>query len=198
MGLEGKRIGFGVTGSHCTLERATKALEALVASGAEVIPIVSLSVAGSDTRFGRAEDWLGRLQTVTGRKALTSVVEAEPIGPKRLLDAVVVAPCTGNTLAKLAQGITDGPVTMACKATLRNGRPVILSPATNDGLGINAKNIGLLLNAKNVYFVPFGQDNPAEKPTSLDSHLDLLIETIEAALKGVQIQPVLREWSRQV
>lgn len=196
MGLEGKRIGFGLTGSHCTLERVMKALETLVASGAEVVPVVSLSVAGSDTRFGQAEKWLSRIQEITGRKPLASVVEAEPIGPKRLLDAMVVAPCTGNTLAKVAQGITDSPVTMAAKGTLRNGRPVVLSPSTNDGLGLNAKNIGLLLATKNIYFVPFGQDNAVEKPTSVDAHLDLLVDTVEAALVGRQLQPVLREWRR--
>ena len=196
MGLEGKRIGFGLTGSHCTLERAMKALEALVASGAEVVPVVSPALAGSDTRFGQADKWLARIQEVTGRKPLRTIVEVEPIGPKRLLDAMVIAPCTGNTLAKLASGVTDGPVTMAAKATLRNGRPVILSPSTNDGLGLNAKNIGLLLATKNVYFVPFGQDNAIEKPTSLDAHLDLLVDAVASALTGTQLQPVLREWRR--
>ncbi len=196
MGLEGKRIGFGLTGSHCTLDRVLKPLEAVVAAGAEVIPVVSMSVSGSDTRFGQAEQWLARVQEITGRKPLASVVEAEPIGPKRILDAMIIAPCTGNTLAKLAQGITDGPVTMAAKATLRNGRPVIISPSTNDGLGLNAKNIGLLLATRNIYFVPFGQDNAVEKPTSIDGHLELLVEAVEAALRGTQLQPVLREWRR--
>ncbi|HEY3315448.1 MAG TPA: dipicolinate synthase subunit B [Bacillota bacterium] len=197
MGLEEKRIGFAITGSHCTLERVMKPIEALTKAGAEVIPLVSAAVAQSDTRFGRGKDWVARLREITGHSPLASVVAAEPIGPKRLLDAIVVAPCTGNTLAKLANGITDGPVTMAVKATLRNGRPVILSLSSNDALGLNAKNLGIMLNAKNVYFVPFGQDNPQEKPTSIDSHLDLLIETVEAALRGTQLQPVLREWRRQ-
>jgi dipicolinate synthase subunit B len=191
MSLAGKRIGFALTGSHCTLDRVFPHLERLVAGGAEVTPVVSDSVATTRTRFGSPERWLGRLEEITGRRPLTLIDEVEPFGPEKLLDVMVVAPCTGNTLAKLANGITDTPVVMACKAHLRNGRPLVLAIATNDGLGLNAKNLGLLLNTRGLYFVPFGQDNPEAKPNSLDSDLDLLEATIVAALAGRQLQPVL-------
>jgi len=189
--LQGKRIGFGLTGSHCTLERAFPALERLVAEGADVTPIVSEAVATTETRFGTPEAWLNRLYQVTGKRPLRRIAEVEPIGPQKLLDVMVVAPCTGNTMAKLANAITDTPVLMACKAHLRNQRPVVLSISTNDGLGMNAKNLGVLLNTRNIYFVPFGQDNPEGKPNSLDSDLGLLVPTIEAALAGRQLQPLL-------
>lgn len=191
MSLQGKRIGFGLTGSHCTLERAFPALERLVAEGADVTPIVSEAVATTETRFGTPEAWLNRLYQVTGKRPLRRIAEVEPIGPQKLLDVMVVAPCTGNTMAKLANAITDTPVLMACKAHLRNQRPVVLSISTNDGLGMNAKNLGVLLNTRNIYFVPFGQDNPEGKPNSLDSDLGLLVPTIEAALAGRQLQPLL-------
>ncbi len=191
MSLQGKKVGFGLTGSHCTLDRVLPQLERLMAEGAEVTPVVSGSVATTETRFGTPAKWLGRVEELTGKRPIRSIAEAEPIGPQKLLDIMVVAPCTGNTLAKLAGGITDTPVLMACKAHLRNQRPVVLSIATNDGLGMNAKNLGLLLNTRNVYFVPFGQDNPAAKPNSLDSDLDLLVPTLEAALAGRQLQPIL-------
>ncbi|RJQ11270.1 MAG: dipicolinate synthase subunit B [Bacillota bacterium] len=191
MSLHGKRVGFALTGSHCTLERVFPHLERLVVEGADVLPIVSESVASVESRFGTPENWLTRLHEITGKRALRRVSEVEPIGPERLLDVMVVAPCTGNTLAKLANAITDGPVLMACKAHLRNQRPVVLSIATNDGLGMNAKNLGQLLNTRHVYFVPFGQDNPDTKPNSLDSDLSLLVPTVEAALSGRQLQPVL-------
>lgn len=189
--LAGKRIGFAVTGSHCTLDRALAGLERLVREQAEVVPIVSPSVATTPTRFGHPDDWLGRLRSVTCREPLMTIAEVEPLGPSKSLDAVAVVPCTGNTLAKLATGITDTPVLMACKATLRNQRPVVLAISTNDGLGANAKNLGLLLNTRHVYFVPFGQDNPEEKPNSLESDLDLLVPAIKAALAGRQLQPIL-------
>ncbi|MCL6580491.1 MAG: dipicolinate synthase subunit B [Firmicutes bacterium] len=191
MELAGKRIGFAVTGSHCTLDRALTALERLVREQSEVVPIVSPSVATTSTRFGHPHDWLGRLRSVTGREPLMTIAEVEPLGPGKSLHAVAVVPCTGNTLAKLATGITDTPVLMACKATLRNQRPVVLAISTNDGLGANAKNLGLLLNTRHVYFVPFGQDNPEEKPNSLESDLDLLVPAIKAALAGRQLQPIL-------
>ncbi len=189
--MQGKKIGFGLTGSHCTLERAFPELERLVAEGADVTPVVSEAVATTETRFGTPEAWLSRLYQLTGKRPLRRITDAEPIGPQKLLDVMVVAPCTGNTMAKLANGITDTPVLMACKAHLRNQRPVVLAIATNDGLGLNAKNLGLLLNTRNVYFVPFGQDNPSAKPNSLDSDLSLLVPTIEAALAGRQLQPIL-------
>ncbi len=191
MSLHGKRVGFALTGSHCTLDRAFPEIERLVAEGADVTPIVSEAVSTTETRFGAPESWLGRLHQVTGKRPLKRIAEVEPIGPERLLDVMVVAPCTGNTLAKLANAITDTPVVMACKAHLRNQRPVVLAISTNDGLSASAKNLGLLLNMRHIYFVPFGQDNPDAKPNSLDSDLTLLVPAIEAALSGRQLQPIL-------
>jgi dipicolinate synthase subunit B len=191
--LDGKVVGFAVTGSHCTLGHALEALSAVVAAGADVVPIMSPSVAGLTTRFGAPGTWAERLQRLTGKRPLATIVDVEPIGPRHLLDALVIAPCTGNTLAKLALGITDTAVTMAAKAQLRNGRPVVLAVSTNDGLGLNAKNLGVLLATRNVYFVPFGQDNPLEKPNSLDARLELLLDTVAAALEGRQLQPLLLE-----
>jgi dipicolinate synthase subunit B len=191
MSLQGVRVGFAITGSHCTLQEIFGEIEKLVAEGARVYPIVSDSVNKSDTRFGTAQQWQERLEQVTGNAVITSINEAEPIGPQKLLDVIVVAPCTGNTIAKLANGITDGPVLMGIKAHLRNQRPVVLAISTNDGLGINAKNIGLLINMKNIYMVPFGQDSPKIKANSLVSKFDLVSDTIDKALEGVQLQPVL-------
>ncbi len=193
MSLQGKRIGFAMTGSHCTLARVFPHIERLVAEGADVVPIVSEAVATTETRFGTPEGWLNRLFQVTGKRPLRRIAEVEPIGPQKMLDVLVVAPCTGNTLAKLANAITDTPVVMACKAHLRNQRPVVLAISTNDGLSMSAKNLGVLLNTRNIYFVPFGQDNPDAKPNSLDSDLGLLVPTIEAALSGRQLQPILVE-----
>ncbi|MCR4434328.1 MAG: dipicolinate synthase subunit B [Clostridiales bacterium] len=189
--LEGIRIGFALTGSFCTFDKIIPEIKKIVDEGADVFPIMSESVKNLDTRFGTAEEWKAKIKSITGKEIISSIVEAEPIGPKSLLDIVVVAPCTGNTLAKLANAITDTPVTMACKANLRNGKPIVLSVSTNDGLGANAKNIGLLLNMKNIYFVPFGQDSPQSKPNSLLSKNELMIPTILEALKGKQIQPLL-------
>lgn len=189
--LTGKTIGFGLTGSHCTLSRVFVLLEELVRLGADVVPVVSEAVATTATRFGTPDDWLGELRRVTGKEPLRTISEVEPFGPEKRLDVMVVAPCTGNTLAKLANGITDTPVTMACKAHLRNQRPVVLSISTNDGLGMNARNLGVLLNTRHVYFVPFGQDNPEVKPNSLDSDLGQLVPAVEAALEGRQVQPLL-------
>lgn len=189
--LTGKTIGFGLTGSHCTLSGVFACLEELVRLGADVVPVVSEAVATTATRFGTPDDWLGELRRVTGKEPLRTISEVEPFGPEKRLDVMVVAPCTGNTLAKLANGITDTPVTMACKAHLRNQRPVVLSISTNDGLGMNARNLGVLLNTRHVYFVPFGQDNPEVKPNSLDSDLGQLVPAVEAALEGRQVQPLL-------
>lgn len=191
MGLGGKRIGLALTGSHCTLASVLRQVTRLVESGADVLPILSPSVARETTRFGTPEAWEEQLFEATGKRPLKTIPEVEPIGPQRLLDALVIAPCTGNTLAKLANGVTDGPVLMAAKAHLRNGRPLIIAVSTNDGLGMNARNLGLLLNAKDVYFVPFGQDAPYEKRNSLVAREDLLLDTIEAALEGRQLQPIL-------
>jgi dipicolinate synthase subunit B len=143
------------------------------------------------TRFGEAKDIKERLKKITGNRIIKSIVDAEPIGPQKMFDIIVIAPCTGNTLAKLANGITDTPVLMSAKAQLRNQRPVVLAISTNDGLGLNAKNLGILLATKNIFIVPFGQDDPLQKPTSLVSRLDLLLPTIEKALKREQIQPIL-------
>jgi dipicolinate synthase subunit B len=185
------KIGFALTGSHCTLEETLPEIERLVREGAEVTPIISYSVDEMDTRFGTADYWKEKLLEITGRKPISSIVEAEPIGPQKLLDILVIAPCTGNTLAKMANGITDSPVLMAAKAHLRNCGPVVIAISTNDGLGNNAKNIGALLNSKNMYFVPFGQDNPFDKHNSLVAHMSLLSDTISEALQGRQIQPIL-------
>lgn len=187
-------IGFAMTGSFCTMSKAMNALENLCSGPYQVVPIMSEMLSGTDTRFGKAEDFIKRAEEYTGKKVIRTIKDAEPIGPKKLLDALIVAPCTGNTLSKIANGITDSCVSMAVKAHLRNRRPVILSIATNDGLGAGAKNIGLLLNTANIYFVPFGQDDPQGKQTSLISHIDMIEDTLLAALEGRQYQPVINEY----
>jgi len=186
------RIGFALTGSFCNFEVVLKVLEKLAArEDVEVFPIMSDASSTFDTRFGYAADWKKRVKEITGNDIIKTIVDAEPVGPKLNFDTIVVAPCTGNTVAKLANAITDTPVTMACKAQLRNTKPIVLAIATNDGLGANGKNIGMLLNFKNVYFVPFGQDDATGKPNSLVAQFDLIEATIEKALQGKQIQPVL-------
>ena len=189
--MHDKVIGFAVTGSFCTLSEALDQMELLAQTGAQVVPIISPIVAATDTRFGKAADFVDRIEAICGRASIRTVAEAEPIGPKKLLDLLVVAPCTGNTLAKLYNGIIDTSVTMACKAHLRNARPLVLAIATNDGLAINAKNIGGMMNVPNVSFVPFGQDDCEKKPTSLIAKFDLLLPTVEAALQGQKLQPLL-------
>jgi len=184
-------VGFALCGSFCTHETVLNALSEVVKRYRTVIPIVSEFSAATDTRFGTAQALLEKLGEITGQKVITDIVTAEPIGPKGLLDVLVIAPCTGNTLGKLAGGITDTAVTMAAKAHLRNGRPVVLGVASNDGLSAGAKNIGELLVRKNYYFVPFRQDDPMKKPTSLVADFSRLPETIEAALEGRQLQPLL-------
>lgn len=192
MNLKGKTIGYALTGSFCTLETAVTQLEGIVAAGANVIPIISNIVNDIDTRFGKADVLKDRLVQITGNQIIKTISQAEPIGPKGLLDILVVYPCTGNTLAKIAAGITDTPVTMAVKAHLRNDRPVVIAISTNDGLSGNAQNIGKLLNTKNIYFVPFGQDDPVGKKTSLIAKNELVAKTLELALEGNQLQPLLR------
>ncbi len=189
--LQNVKIGFAFTGSFCTFAKVIPELESIVAEGAEVYPVMSYSADSFDTKFGTAEVWKSKIENITGKQIIKTVVEAEPFGPQALLDIMVVAPCTGNTLGKLANAITDNSVTMACKAHLRNGRPLLIAIATNDGLGANAKNIGLLLNTKNMFFVPFGQDDPFKKHNSLMARFDKLIPSIQLALKGEQIQPIL-------
>ncbi|WP_018085718.1 dipicolinate synthase subunit B [Desulfurispora thermophila] len=191
MTLQGVRIGFALTGSHCTMDEVLVEIERLKNEGAEVFPVVSYSVDSTDSRFGTAAALKQKLRKTTGREVINTIVGAEPVGPEKMFDVLVVAPCTGNTIAKLANAITDTPVLMAIKAHLRNQRPVVLAVSTNDGLGMNAKNIGLLLNTKHVYMVPFGQDSPAGKPNSLKAKMDLLPDTVLLALQGRQIQPVL-------
>ena len=191
MRLKGVKAGFALTGSHCCLNDVLPQVQKLVAEGAEVFPIISSAVNTTDTRYGTSDKWKSILKEMTGREAVATIVGAEPIGPQKTLDVLVVAPCSGNTLAKLANGITDTPVLMSVKAQLRNQRPVILGISTNDGLSMNAKNIGLLLNVKNIYMVPFGQDNPNGKPNSLMARWSLIVDTILEALKGKQYQPIL-------
>lgn len=191
MELADKTIGFCLTGSFCTFSKAMKAVRALVESGANVIPIMSDTAYNTDTRFGKSDEFRNILSVCTGNDIIKSIKEAEPIGPKGYLDLLIVAPCTGNTLAKLAAGIADTPVTMAVKAHLRNQKPVLLAVSTNDGLGAAAKNIGMLLNSKNIYFVPFGQDDYIKKPNSLVADMTKINEAAEAALENRQIQPIL-------
>ena len=190
--MKPQRVGFALCGSFCTHKEVLRELEAICREYETVLPIVSPVCQTTDTRFGKAEDFLAQVERLTGHTAMGSIREAEPIGPKKLLDVLVIAPCTGNTLAKLAAGITDTPVTMAAKAHLRNDRPVVVAVATNDGLSAAAKNIGELLARKNYYFVPFGQDDPEKKPCSLMADFTRIGETVEAALEGRQLQPVLR------
>ena len=183
-------IGFALTGSFCTYEKVFPIIEAL-ASRHNVIPIFSAAAGTTDSRFGTAQYFLTRIQNICGRAPVLNITEAEPIGPKKLLDILVIAPCTGNTLAKLSHSIADGPVTMAAKSHLRNGRPVVLAISTNDALAGAAENIGRLLARKHYYFVPFGQDNAFGKPTSLVADFQKIPETLEKAINGTQIQPLL-------
>ncbi len=186
-------LGYAICGSFCTLKNSINELKNLRADGYNITPIMSEIVFKSDTRFYKCQDLKKDVEEICSNKIINTVVEAEPIGPKKLLDILVVCPCTGNTLAKIANGITDTSVTMAVKAHLRNKKPVVLSIATNDALGASAKNIGQLLNTKNIYFVPFAQDDPFNKNNSLISDFTLLKQTIEAALKGEQIQPIIKK-----
>lgn len=179
------------TGSFCMYKKVFEQLEKLVEAGAEVYPIFSDAAKTLDSRFGEGQEFVGRAEKITGHPPILTIPDAEPIGPKGYLDALVIFPCTGNTAAKLANGITDSAVLMAAKAHLRNEKPLILAFSSNDALGMNLKNIGLLLNVKNIYFIPFGQDDPVKKPTSLVAHMNMVQETVEAALEGKQIQPLV-------
>ena len=192
MELQGKKIGVAFTGSFCTYERVFIELKNLVQEGAQVQTIFSNAAQSIDSRFGNAEDFVKEAEKITGIAPMLTIAQAEPIGPKGLLDLLVILPCTGNTIAKRANGITDTPVLMAAKAHLRNEKPLLLSISTNDALGMNMKNIGLLLNAKHVYFVPFGQDNAEKKPNSMIAHTELLVPAAKAALEGKQYQPVIQ------
>lgn len=185
-------LGCAMTGSFCTFARAFEAWRRVGESGAKLIPIMSYNAARTDTRFGPASEMRQTFEAICGMPVLDTIAQVEPIGPKKLLDVLAVMPCTGNTLAKIAAGIADTPVTLAVKSHLRNGRPVVIAVSTNDALGQNARNIGQLLAAKHFYFVPFRQDDCAEKPNSLVARFDLLGETIEAAMAGRQLQPLLK------
>jgi dipicolinate synthase subunit B len=190
--LEGKRIGFGLTASHCTYEEVVEQLKPLVDTGAQVVPIATRSVVEANTRFGTGEEWLKKVEDLTGHKVLTTFVETEQLGPSNPLDCMVIAPMTGNSISKFANAATDSPVLMAAKATLRNGSPVVLGISTNDALGLNGQNLMKLINAKNVYFIPFGQDNPIQKPTSLIADFTKIVETVEYVLiNKKQIQPII-------
>ncbi|MBR3792089.1 MAG: dipicolinate synthase subunit B [Clostridia bacterium] len=191
MDLDGKKIGFAICGSFCTFEKILKELESLCKTNAQIYPIMSETSFTTDTRFGKAVDFQKRIKDMTGKDIIKSVKEAEPIGPKGYLDILLIAPCTGNSLAKLANGIADSSVTMAAKAHLRNDKPIVIAISTNDGLGNAAKNIGALMNSKNIYFVPFGQDDCVNKPNSLVADMSKIKETIEMALERKQLQPVL-------
>lgn len=191
MDLSSYTIGYGITGSFCTFEKTKIAVGELVKLGAAVVPIFSHNVQRMDTRFGGAKEFMEAVEEITGNHGIKTIQEAEPIGPKANLDVMVIAPCTGNTMAKLWNGITDSPVLMASKAHLRNQKPLVISISTNDAMGMNFKNIGNLMNTKNIYFVPFGQDDYKKKPASLIGDLKLLPDTIDLAMEGRQIQPVV-------
>lgn len=191
--LQGKTIGFGLSGSHCTFEETMPQIKRFVDSGARVVPIVSNTIMTTDTRFGTSQSWQQQIKDLTGEELISTIPQAEPLGPSKLLDVMLIAPCTGSTTSRLANAITDSAVLMAAKATMRNLRPLVIAISTNDGLGLNAANIAKLLAAKNIYFVPFGQDAPDKKPNSLVARMDLLLETCTAAMEGRQLQPLLIE-----
>ncbi|MBQ3575477.1 MAG: dipicolinate synthase subunit B [Clostridia bacterium] len=190
--LKGKNIGCAMTGSFCTFKEVFAAWEKLKETGANLMPIMSFNACSIDNRFYSAAEAVGIFENICGKKILNTIAQVEPIGPKKLLDLLIVAPCTGNTIAKIASGITDTPVTLAVKSHLRNGRPVVIAVSTNDALAHSAINIGKLLNTRNIYFVPLAQDDPVGKPTSVVAKFDLIPETADLALKNRQIQPVLR------
>lgn len=194
MNLKGLKLGVALCGSYCTYKVVFEQLEKLVEMGVDLYPIMSTNAYTTDTRFGTAQEFITRLENLTGKKVIHTIVEAEPLGPKNIIDAILIAPCTGNTMAKLAHGVTDTSVLMAAKGLMRNQKPVIIAMATNDGLGLNFKNIGILMNSKNIYFVPIGQDDFLNKPNSLVCHVDLIPNTIKNACKGKQLQPVFKPY----
>ena len=192
MKLEGKKIGFALTGSFCTFKKVIEELKEIKKEKADIVPIMSFNSYHLDTKFGKAEEFIKEIKEITEKEEIIHTIQgAEPIGPKRLTDIMVIAPCSGNTIAKLANGITDSPVLMAAKSHLRNNNPVVLAISTNDGLSGSAENIGKLLNRTNYFFVPFKQDNPITKPRSLVADFKYLIPTIEKALDREQVEPIL-------
>lgn len=190
--LDNKNIGIGITGSYCTYKKVFNELKRLSEANTNLYTIFSDNAFKTDSRFGNHEEFLNLAKELSNKEPITTITGAEPIGPKSMFDVLVIAPCTGNTLSKLANGISDTPVLMACKAHLRNNKPLVICLSTNDALGMNLKNIGILLNTKNIYFVPFGMDDYISKPNSMTAHVDLLQDTIVKALQGRQIQPVIQ------
>lgn len=191
MEVKGKKIGFVLTGSFCTFNKTLVKMKQLRNLGAEIIPIMSFNSYRLDTKFGKAKDFIKQIEEISEKEIIHKIEDAEPIGPKQLTDIMIVAPASGNTMAKLASDIIDTPAVMAVKSHLRNNLPVVIAPSTNNGLGASAINIGNLLNRKNYYFVPFRQDNPITKPRSIVFDPEYIVETIEYALDGEQIQPIL-------
>ena len=191
MKLNGIKIGFVLTGSFCTFKKTIPKIKELINQGAQVLPIMSYNSYELDTKFGKAKDFISQIESITNKKIIHTITEAEPIGPKKLTDIMIIAPCSGNTMAKLACDIIDTPAVMSAKSHLRNGNPLVIAPSTNNGLSGNAENIGKLLNRKNYYFVPFKQDNPITKPRSIVFDSEYIIKTIKFALDGEQISPIL-------
>ena len=188
--MNGLTVGFALCGSFCTFHKVIPCIQALADAGADVVPILSETAYGTDTRFGTAKEMIGRAESISGRQVLHTAVQTEPIGPKDMCDLLIIAPCTGNTLAKLSLGVTDTAVTMAAKSHLRVQKPVLLCAATNDALGASAQNIGRLLNTKHIYFVPLGQDDPQRKPNSLVADFSRIPDCAAAALQCRQVQPI--------
>ncbi len=191
MKLNGKKIGLGITGSFCNFPKLPNIIKEIKSEGAEILPIFTSTAQTYDTRFNNSEEFIKNITELTGNKPILNIVEAEPIGPNNMIDIMLILPCTGNTIAKLAYAITDNAVLMATKSHLRNGKPVVIALSTNDALGMSAKKIGYLLASKNFYFVPFNQDAPDKKPNSLSFNSEKVVETLEKALDGIQIQPVI-------
>ena len=188
--MNGITVGFAMCGSFCTLKRVMDVMEELVQLGYDVLPIMSQSVSSTDTRFGKASEIIKKTEDICQKRVITSITAAEPIGPRGLTDIMLVAPCTGNTAAKLANAVTDTPVTMAVKSHLRQQKPVVLAFASNDALGGSAQNIGKLMNMRHIYFVPMSQDDPLKKPNSLVAHFEKIPQALKSALNGTQLQPV--------
>jgi dipicolinate synthase subunit B len=189
--LKGKRVGLGITASHCTYEEIIPVIESLKDAGATVVPVITHSVLTAATRFGTGEEWIARIEGATGEKVISTIVGAEPFGPSTPVDCMIIAPMTGNSMSRFANAATDSPVLMAAKATLRNDSPVLIGISTNDALGLNAMNLMKLVNMKNVFFIPFGQDDPIKKPNSLISDFSLMVPATVAALEKKQLQPLL-------
>lgn len=191
MELKGKKVGFVLTGSFCTFSHTIPKMTEIIKRGGEVIPIMSYNAYNLDSKFGKAKEFIDKIENITNHKIINTIIDAEPIGPKNMTDIMIIAPCSGNTLAKLANGITDTPAVMAAKSHLRNNNPLVIAISTNDALSGSAENIGKLLNRNNYYFVPFKQDNPITKPRSIVFDPEYIIKTLEYALDREQIQPII-------